>query len=61
MGAAFLAGLAEGVWETLDTLETSWGLDRRFEPAFEQSQRGAAREQWHLAVDRARGQFSPRA
>jgi glycerol kinase len=58
MGAAFLAGLAEGVWETLDTLETSWGLDRRFEPGAERTEE---REQWKRAVDRARGQFSPRA
>ena len=32
LGAAHLAGLAEGVWESLDHIATGWGLDRRFTP-----------------------------
>jgi len=55
MGAAFLAGLAEGVWDSFDSLETSWGLDRRFEPRMSDGERSAARERWRRAVERARG------
>jgi glycerol kinase len=50
MGAAFLAGLAEGVWESFDALEASWGLDRRFDPG-----KQVSREAWADAVSRARG------
>jgi glycerol kinase len=54
LGAAFLAGLAEGVWESFDTLETSWGLDRRFEPRMSDADRTQSRERWADAVRRAR-------
>ncbi|HWA66328.1 MAG TPA: glycerol kinase GlpK [Mycobacteriales bacterium] len=32
LGAAFLAGLATGVWSSLDEVGATWRLDRRFEP-----------------------------
>ena len=32
LGAAFLAGLATGVWSSTDELADTWRLDRRFEP-----------------------------
>lgn len=32
LGAAFLAGLAEGVWTDLDHIASSWRLDREFFP-----------------------------
>ena len=54
MGAAFLAGLAEGVWDSFDALEASWGLDRRFEPRMSGADRETARERWRDAVTRAR-------
>ena len=52
MGAAFLAGLAEGVWDSLDALESSWGVDRRFDPGQPRTETRAA---WAEAVSRARG------
>ena len=55
MGAAFLAGLAEGVWDGLDALEEAWGLDRRFEPAMPSQRRDDERDRWRRAVERARG------
>ena len=54
LGAAFLAGLAEGVWDSLEELERAWGLDRRFEPAVDAASRDAARSLWHRAVERSR-------
>ena len=32
LGAAFLAGLGIGVWDSTDDLRETWQLDRRFEP-----------------------------
>ena len=32
LGAAYLAGLAEGVWPTLQSITESWQLDRIFTP-----------------------------
>ena len=33
LGAAFLAGLATGVWSSRDELAATWQLDRRFSRA----------------------------
>jgi glycerol kinase len=54
LGAAFLAGLAEGVWNGLDELEHAWGLDRRFEPHMDGDARNRERARWRKAVERAR-------
>jgi glycerol kinase len=51
LGAAFLAGLAEGVWDSFGALEATWGLDRRFDP---QRDRSRERKDWARAVERAR-------
>ena len=32
LGAAYLAGLAEEVWTSLDELRAKWQIDARFEP-----------------------------
>lgn len=55
LGAAFLAGLAEGVWDTVASLDDAWNLDRRFEPAGSDSKRAADRDRWLDAVARSRG------
>ena len=52
LGAAFLAGLATGVWSSTDELADTWRLDRRFEPG-ERDDAGYAR--WQAAVERSRG------
>jgi glycerol kinase len=52
LGAAFLAGLAEGVWQSLDDVSSAWQLKERFSPApngFE----GHLYEQWERAVQRS--------
>jgi glycerol kinase len=55
LGAAFLAGLAEGIWDDYDALEASWGVDKRFEPAMDARERSTARTRWRRAVERSRG------
>lgn len=50
LGAAYLAGLAENVWGSLDEIAQMWQLDKRFEPmASDQSH-----AQWLRAVERSR-------
>jgi len=53
MGAAFLAGLAEGVWPSLDGVASAWRLERRFPPAPTGAE-GAERARWRAAVARSR-------
>jgi glycerol kinase len=49
LGAAFLAGLATGVWSSTDELEQTWQLDRRFEPGQPDE---ASYKRWQEAVRR---------
>jgi glycerol kinase len=49
LGAAYLAGLAEGVWGSLSEIANMWQLDQRFEP---QSPDGT-HTQWLRAVERS--------
>jgi glycerol kinase len=53
LGAAYLAGLAEGVWDSLDDLAANWGADTRVEPAVGGSSADALYDQWKRAVKRA--------
>ncbi|MEX2394093.1 MAG: glycerol kinase GlpK, partial [Actinomycetota bacterium] len=53
LGAAFLAGLAEGVWGSLNELDATWGLDKSFETTIDDASRAIRRDRWRRAVDRA--------
>lgn len=53
MGAAYLAGLAAGVWTSLADVASYWNIDRRFEPVMDAGQREARLAQWRKARDRA--------
>ena len=53
LGAAFLAGLATGVWSGTNELEEFWSIDRRFEPTIPESTRQRLYEGWKAAVRRA--------
>jgi glycerol kinase len=61
LGAAYLAGLAEGVWSTTDEIATQWALDREFTPGPAVDAADATYAQWQRAVERSRGweQASP--
>ena len=50
LGAAYLAGLAEGVWGSLDEVSRMWSLDARFDPGSETGRHS----QWLRAVERSR-------
>ena len=54
LGAACLAGLATGVWKSLEDIRGSWTLDRLYQPGLEAEKRTALLRGWHEAVDRVR-------
>ena len=54
LGAAYLAGLAEGVWPSCADIAQRWALARRTEPATHRTDADAAYAQWQRAVERAR-------
>jgi glycerol kinase len=58
LGAAYLAGLGEGVWASTDEIADLWRADREFEPV---DRFGAAHgyERWRRAVERALGWAEP--
>ena len=55
LGAAWLAGLATGVYNGTAELQATWRAGARFEPRISSDQAGAAMAEWRRAVDRARG------
>jgi glycerol kinase len=54
LGAAYLAGLATGVWSATDELAALWRAERRFEPLMAGDERAAILGQWRRAVERSR-------
>ncbi|MFY9886797.1 MAG: glycerol kinase GlpK [Streptosporangiaceae bacterium] len=52
LGAAFLAGLATGVWSSQDELAAIWKLDRRFSPG---ERDDASHQRWRSAVEHTKG------
>ena len=55
LGAAYLAGLATGVWESTEALSRLWRCDTTFSPAMEPGSRDRLLADWHRAVERCRG------
>ena len=54
LGAAFMAGLAVGIWSDSEELSGLWRVDRVFEPTMSADQRDFLMNQWTRAVGRAR-------
>jgi glycerol kinase len=55
LGAAYLAGLAVGFWQSLADLTDQWRVERCFEPQMPRPQARALRERWHAALERSKG------
>jgi len=51
LGAAYLAGLAVGFWESREQLAALWQVDRRFQPVMEESRRERLYRGWQDAVN----------
>ncbi len=59
LGAAYLAGLAVGYWESAEEIASFWRAERVFEPRIPEAQRVRLYDGWREAVARARSQQSP--
>src|SRR5262249_23567440 len=55
LGAAYLAGIATGVWDNPDAIGGHWQVDRRFDPKMSGDQAGDIRARWNDAVRRSQG------
>jgi glycerol kinase len=55
LGAAYLAGLAVGLWSSTQDIATQWSVDHRFEPSMASADRDAKMARWHQALERAKG------
>lgn len=53
LGAAYLAGLAVGVWESKEEISSQWNLDREFKPYMSEEERAHKYAGWKKAVGRA--------
>ena len=54
LGAAYLAGLAAGVWRETEEIEKNWQCQRTFAPAMQDEQRQRLTAGWNKAVERAK-------
>jgi glycerol kinase len=54
LGAAYLAGIATGIWE-LDEVAAMWREGGRYEPRMGADERDALLADWHRALERSRG------
>jgi glycerol kinase len=54
LGVAYLAGLAEGVWSSLDDVAARWTLDAEFTPRTTARGADATYAGWKRAVERSR-------
>ena len=50
LGAAYLAGLAVGYWDSLEDIRSNWAIERVFTPRMEDSLRDKLLRGWHRAV-----------
>ena len=55
MGAAYLAGLAVGYWESKEDVIKNWAIDKTFEPKIDEEQRSKMIKGWNKAVKYAYG------
>jgi glycerol kinase len=53
LGAAYLAGLASGVYRSLDEVAALWGEERRFTPTLPRERAAERMAQWERAVKQA--------
>lgn len=55
LGAAYLAGLATGYWDSTEDIKSNWQIDRIFEPKMSEEKRSELLDSWHNAVQRSLG------
>jgi glycerol kinase len=58
LGAAYLAGIATGLW-SLEQVGEMWREAARFEPQMAEEERHGLLSEWHRALERSRGWAAP--
>jgi glycerol kinase len=59
LGAAYLAGLAVGYWDSTEQISEQWAVDQRFEPEMSRDEAENRMAQWHRAVERSKAWEQP--
>lgn len=54
LGAAYLGGLAAGIWSDTEAIVSLWQEDKRFDPQWSHAQRQTKRTRWRQAIERAK-------
>jgi glycerol kinase len=54
LGAAYLAGLAVGYWESMEAIQDQWQVDKKFTPGLDEPTRIKYTKNWHRAVKAAK-------
>ena len=55
LGAAYLAGLHEGVWSSLDEIRNVWDKSAEFTPSIDEEVKNKYIKNWHKAVKMCQG------
>lgn len=50
LGAAYLAGLAVGYWESIDEIDQIWALDQKYQPVMDDETRQGLYRGWKCAI-----------
>ena len=59
LGAAYLAGLAVGYWDSTEEIGRQWRAERRFEPMIDAGRRMECMARWGRAVEHAKAWETP--
>jgi glycerol kinase len=54
LGAAYLAGLAVGCWDSFDEIQKQWAVEKRFEPRMDAEKANRLKTDWNKAVARTK-------
>ena len=52
LGAAYLAGLAVGYWESIEHIKKQWGVEKEFQPSASPETVAALKDGWNDAIRR---------
>lgn len=55
LGAAYLAGLRVGTWESLDEIKKIWAVDKEYVPSIQGEEKAEYIKRWHKAISMAKG------
>ena len=54
LGAAYLAGLAAGIWQNTNDIRREWTLEKEFAPSMAPEKCQSLMNDWHRAIERSK-------